>query len=358
VTSELTLYAVWHQHTYETKAHCTSNVTVACTDANCPVETDRTKTLKAEGHKWDDNGNCTNPGCTETKSSAMKFDLSVTSGASVTATVYDDYSLVVELPTKGATVSTSGVDLTVTMQNVESLNVKGTKSHPFHVNTADALGNSNTTLSSHLSNCYSFKSATVAVTIGKASCTYEFAGAANADTSYTITATPQDIGAARDAWAALTDKANISVTEQNKSDSYILIANGSTLTAGNKLLKFEDKYTEQFLKVDGFNDLSALNERIRKAVELTTPDSALTNGITGLLNSGSALAIGDDVATLDKSAVIAISGIQTSNLETGLTDLQQAKSATTTVKALVNLFDALVGAVNGNSNLKVEIDFF
>jgi hypothetical protein len=193
------------------------------------------------------------------------------------------------------------------------------------------------------------------VTIGSASCTYEFAGAANADTSYTITATPKNIEAARDAWAALTDKANISVTEQD-DDSYILIANGSKLQVGNQLLKFEDKYTDEFLKVDGFNNLSALNEKIRKAVELKPADSAIS-GITGILKSGSALAIGDDVATLNKSALITISGIETSELETRLTELQEAdKNTKLTVKSLVNLFDALVGAVNGKS-LKVEIEF-
>jgi hypothetical protein len=287
----------------------------------------------------------------------MKFDLSVTSGASVTATVYDDYSLVVELPTKGATVSTSGVDLTVTMQNVESLNVKGTKSHPFHADTSDALGDGSTPLSSHLSNCYNFKSATVAVTIGSTPCTYDFKGEENADNSYTITAKPKNIEAARDAWAALTDKANISVTNQGKSDSYILIAKDSMLRVGSQKLAFVDGYSEDFLKVDGFNNLSALNERIRKAVELT-PQSSGIDGIKGILKSGTALAIGDDVATLNQQATITITGIATSDLEARLTDLQNAQDNTKlTVKYLVNLFDALVGAANNNSDLSVKITF-
>jgi uncharacterized repeat protein (TIGR02543 family) len=326
-------------------------------DFTTPVTADITLTAKwtvLHAHDWSGD-ECT--ACGETKDKAMKFSLSVASDSAVTATVYDDYSMVVQLPAAGSTVSTSGVSIEVAMQNVASLDVSGKKSGSVDF-SFDDLGDNDVPLDSYLKNCYGFGSAAVKVTIGKQVCTYNFQGSASDNT---IVATPENIAATRSAWQELTSH----IDTGKGSGSDIVIGNGSSLQIGDEKLVFESNYTDDLsLAACAKGDL---NESIRAAVKLEDPEKvdAIQSQVKAVLTNGTSLAVNNSVATLNGNATITIKGISldtpaagSGTLATILSTLKEDETSVAVVKDLIQAFDAFVGAVSSASGtVEVKIAF-
>ena len=96
---------------------------------------------------------------------------------------------------------------------------------------------------------------TVNATIGGKPCTYDFSAYDNGK----ITATT-NTEAARAAWQELTSY--VTTSTQAENDSYILVANGSTMQIGTELLDFETNLPDdnRDLKLDKFNDIDCTGE--------------------------------------------------------------------------------------------------
>ena len=270
-----------------------------------------------------------------------KFELSVASGSAVTATAYSDYSAVLSITGKNGAFCVNADSATVSakMTDVASLGVAGTREHSVKVDTG--IKNTQADLKEWLGNVFAFKGATVKGTIDGKPYAYTLSNF-DAKTN-TITATT-DYADTQAAWQALT--ANVSTKTQETDDSYIVIANGSSLKVGNELLCFEENYRDA-LKLDNFNDMSALNETIRKAVTLKT--DAKGDDVVAVLKAGTTLAVGQSIAVLDKDVTVTVSGLKDlpAGMLEGLREAANAENATyQVIRQLVQCVNTVVGAMN------------
>ena len=278
-----------------------------------------------------------------------KFELSVASGSAVTATAYSDYSATLNVtgtPENGKHwVNMSCATVSAKMTDVASLGVAGTRKHSITVNTG--LSSDTVALEDWLSNVFAFTGATVKGTIDGKPYEYKLSNFDKETNTITATTAYADTQAA---WQALT--ANISTKTQETDDSYIVIANGSSLKVGNELLCFEESYRDD-LKLDNFNDMSALNETIRKAVTLKT--DAKGSDVVAVLKAGTTLAVGQSIAVLDKDVTITVSGL--SNLPANmLAGLRDAEGTSAMLQQLVTCVNNVVGAMNGQT-VTVNFEF-
>lgn len=348
-----------HAHTWTEKV--TTEPT--CTEAGektftCVCGATKKEAISATGHSWGEpavtyaaNGQdgkkvYTCAVCNEIKKEAIawKFNLTVTSESTVDVTVGEDYTAVFTLPAAGSQVDASGVTVEAKMKNVESLGVDGERSHSVTVNTG--IQNVKVDLSSWLENCYKFKSATVNATIGGKGCTYAFAG-----NSGVITATT-DTEAARAAWKELTSHITANTHED---DSFILVKNGSTLQIGSELLCFEENVDD--LKLNNFSEMAALIQNVQDHVKLETANDS--KDIEIVLKAGTQLAVGSSIATLEDNVTITITGVEMpENFLSGLRDaVNEGTNAKALIMAAVQMFDGLVGQINGKT-ITVNIAFF
>ena len=345
----------WNDGEVTTAATCTEAgvKTYTCTVCNAT----KPEAIEALGHDWNEttvvyaaNGNngtktyaCRREGCTATNTENIdwKFYLAAISNNTVDMTVGDDYTAVFTLPNgEDKSVNAASVTLTAKMQNVGSLGVTGVREHSVTINTG--IAGVTADLGTWLSNCYSFCGMTVNATIGGKPCTYDFSAYDNG--KITATTNTED---ARAAWQELTSY--VTTSTQPENDSYILVANGSTMQIGTELLSFE---IAENLKLDNFNNIDALVENVKDHVKL---DTSVENfdGINISIKAGTQLAVGQSVATLNRDVTVEVTadGVAVpANILSGLRDqVNSGANNKALVIAAVQMFNNLVGQMNGQT---------
>lgn len=345
----------WNDGEVTTAATCTEAgvKTYTCTVCNAT----KPEAIEALGHDWNEttvvyaaNGNngtktyaCRREGCTATNTENIdwKFYLAAISNNTVDMTVGDDYTAVFTLPNgEDKSVNAASVTLTAKMQNVGSLGVTGVREHSVTINTG--IAGVTADLGTWLSNCYSFSDMTVNATIGVKPCTYDFSAYDNG--KITATTNTED---ARAAWQELTSY--VTTSTQPENDSYILVANGSTMQIGTELLSFE---IAENLKLDNFNNIDALVENVKDHVKL---DTSVENfdGIKISIKAGTQLAVGQSVATLNRDVTVEVTadGVAVpANILSGLRDqVNSGANNKALVIAAVQMFNNLVGQMNGQT---------
>lgn len=342
----------WNDGEVTTAATCTEAgvKTYTCTVCNAT----KPEAIEALGHDWNEptvvyaaNGNngtktyaCRREGCTATNTENIdwKFYLAAISNNTVDMTVGDDYTAVFTLPNgEDKSVNAASVTLTAKMQNVGSLGVTGVREHSVTINTG--IAGVTADLGTWLSNCYSFRGMTVNATIGGKPCTYDFSAYDNG--KITATTNTED---ARAAWQELTSY--VTTSTQPENDSYILVANGSTMQIGTELLSFE---IAENLKLDNFNNIDALVENVKDHVKL---DTSVENfdGIKISIKAGTQLAVGQSVATLNRDVTVKVTADDVAvpaNILSGLRDqVNSGANNKALVIAAVQMFNNLVGQMN------------
>lgn len=345
----------WNDGEVTTAATCTEAgvKTYTCTVCNAT----KPEAIEALGHDWNEttvvyaaNGNngtktyaCRREGCTATNTENIdwKFYLAAISNNTVDMTVGDDYTAVFTLPNgEDKSVNAASVTLTAKMQNVGSLGVTGVREHSVTINTG--IAGVTADLGTWLSNCYSFRGMTVNATIGGKPCTYDFSAYDNG--KITATTNTED---ARAAWQELTSY--VTTSTQPENDSYILVANGSTMQIGTELLSFE---IAENLKLDNFNIIDALVENVKDHVKL---DTSVENfdGIKISIKAGTQLAVGQSVATLNRDVTVEVTadGVAVpANILSGLRDqVNSGANNKALVIAAVQMFNNLVGQMSGQT---------
>ena len=345
----------WNDGEVTPAATCTEAgvKTYTCTVCNAT----KPEAIEALGHDWNEttvvyaaNGNngtktyaCRREGCTATNTENIdwKFYLAAISNNTVDMTVGDDYTAVFTLPNgEDKSVNAASVTLTAKMQNVGSLGVTGVREHSVTINTG--IAGVTADLGTWLSNCYSFRGMTVNATIGGKPCTYDFSAYDNG--KITATTNTED---ARAAWQELTSY--VTTSTQPENDSYILVANGSTMQIGTELLSFE---IAENLKLDNFNNIDALVENVKDHVKL---DTSVENfdGIKISIKAGTQLAVGQSVATLNRDVTVEVTadGVAVpANILSGLRDqVNSGANNKALVIAAVQMFNNLVGQMNGQT---------
>lgn len=345
----------WNDGEVTTAATCTEAgvKTYTCTVCNAT----KPEAIEALGHDWNEttvvyaaNGNngtktyaCRREGCTATNTENIdwKFYLAAISNNTVDMTVGDDYTAVFTLPNgEDKSVNAASVTLTAKMQNVGSLGVTGVREHSVTINTG--IAGVTADLGTWLSNCYSFRGMTVNATIGGKPCTYDFSAYDNG--KITATTNTED---ARAAWQELTSY--VTTSTQPENDSYILVANGSTMQIGTELLSFE---IAENLKLDNFNNIDALVENVKDHVKLNTSVENF-DGIKISIKAGTQLAVGQSVATLNRDVTVEVTadGVAVpANILSGLRDqVNSGANNKALVIAAVQMFNNLVGQMNGQT---------
>ncbi|MBQ3548623.1 MAG: S-layer homology domain-containing protein [Oscillospiraceae bacterium] len=328
--------------------HCTcvGDSTVECANG-CGTE----DTLEDDGtgHDFVD-GVCSCCGATEDE--ALKFWLAVESGEAkddkaVSATVYDDYTAEIYVP-NGVKLDASEVTVSAKMKNVGSLDVEE-RAHSVTINTS--LTQTPTLGNPWLDDALDFESATVNVNItdedGTASTVYNFTGNPTA-TENVIVAESEDVDATRAAWMKLTD--HVDTDTQAADDSYILIANGSSIHLGTRVLEFETDFTDPFLKLDNFNDMDSFQEKVRGALVLNETEE----GTEIIVAKGTALAVGSSIAELTDHAIITFEGVEID--EEILLALQASEKTYDLLYNLVNLVDSTIAGLDGGE-ATIDIEF-
>lgn len=345
----------WNDGEVTTAATCTEAgvKTYTCTVCNAT----KPEAIEALGHDWNEttvvyaaNGNngtktyaCRREGCTATNTENIdwKFYLAAISNNTVDMTVGDDYTAVFTLPNgEDKSVNAASVTLTAKMQNVGSLGVTGVREHSVTINTG--IAGVTADLGTWLSNCYSFRGMTVNAAIGGKPCTYDFSAYDNG--KITATTNTED---ARAAWQELTSY--VTTSTQPENDSYILVANGSTMQIGTELLSFE---IAENLKLDNFNNIDALVENVKDHVKLDTSVENI-NGIKISIKAGTQLAVGQSVATLNRDVTVEVTAVNVAvpaNILSGLRDqVNSGANNKALVIAAVQMFNNLVGQMNGQT---------
>lgn len=345
----------WNDGEVTMAATCTEAgvKTYTCTVCNAT----KPEAIEALGHDWNEttvvyaaNGNngtktyaCRREGCTATNTENIdwKFYLAAISNNTVDMTVGDDYTAVFTLPNgEDKSVNAASVTLTAKMQNVGSLGVTGVREHSVTINTG--IAGVTADLGTWLSNCYRFRGMTVNATIGGKPCTYDFSAYDNG--KITATTNTED---ARAAWQELTSY--VTTSTQPENDSYILVANGSTMQIGTELLSFE---IAENLKLGNFNNIDALVENVKDHVKL---DTSVENfdGIKISIKTGTQLAVGQSVATLNRDVTVEVTADGVAVPADILSGLRGQVNSGANNKALViaavQMFNNLVGQMNGHT---------
>ena len=283
-----------------------------------------------------------------------KFYLAVESGDGyVSARVNDNYIMKVEVSAKNLKPAT--VKLIAEMNNVASLGVNSSKKHEVTINTG--LGEDlDPSLKDWMVNTFKFDGAVINVDIAGKTCVYNVGAVEYSETTQvaTIWFVPEDVAKTRAAWQALTAKENISTSTQATDDSYIVIGAGSVLQLGSEYITTEGEADVYGLKLDNFNSIEALKQTIRDGVVLK---NATESAIVGKLTAGTALAVGQSVATLEKNATIEITGVPTESVDGILGDLRDATSTYAMAELLIKAIDGVVGAIDNGTEVGVNISF-
>lgn len=263
----------------------------------------------------------------------------------LTGIVDSDYSATVTIP-HGALINVGEVKGILTMSNVASLGVTGTKTYEKTLVTGIEK---TVELDKYLPE---FNSSTIVGRIDGVAYGYDLTGS-NTEEVYTINAVPQDVEAVRAAWAALTN--HVAVAEVSADDSYALIPGTAYMQIGTEKLSFED--VNDTLKLDNITSGSGITATIRSAVKLEEV-SELEDAQTKIfLPKGTVLAVGQTVATLTDDVTIRIYGYQESpEINSILSALRDCTSTEEIIKTAVLFVSDLAVAIDGQT-LTVDVEF-
>ena len=293
-----------------------------------------------------------------------KFALEVSSElkdgsvTTVLGTVDENYRAELTIP--NAKVDANNVKVGVYMNNVESLGIE----HASHEINLKTELTQTPALIDWLQALYDFEDATINASItddegSSANVTYNMAGSPfDADSAEkTVVAAPDSVESARAAWQAMVNDKNFDISKQEADDSYIVIANGSTLQLGDEKLVFTEGVTDDLTIAKSGQAISVAD--IQKAVELKT--GLAEEEYSFHLAAGTTLAVGQSVAALKKDVDVTVEGLE---LRGGyLSDLRSAiqnPNSDTLYSILATGFIALqeaIAEVDRAAEVNVAINF-
>ncbi|MBQ4011076.1 MAG: hypothetical protein II602_00875, partial [Erysipelotrichales bacterium] len=293
-----------------------------------------------------------------------KFQASISSTTSdgqtttVEGTVYDDYGMELVLP--NTKVNASNAEVKIKLTNVASLGgidreasmrlTTGSTAELFVYDIMKRIAGEEEAL-------FAFQDANVHAVVKTAEeskeVSYQFAGSDfdnEANSVKTVTGTA-DTEAARAAWMLLVEQIETGTTDDE--DSYIIIANGSTLQIGKEVLSFEADKTDD-LKLDNFTDLDAMSANIRNYLKL---DSSRVSKLSATLKKGTKLKVGQSYATLLKDAVITLEGVgDVSDLHV-LSELRDQNDKKAIALGLLTCMNKAIGLADKAENVNAILDF-
>lgn len=277
--------------------------------------------------------------------------------ATIDATVYEDWSFVVNLADADSKVGANKADVEIYMQKVGTLGVIEKRQHKVTLETGVSVTPQR--LGTWLPNTYAFKGTHVPVTVIDGDKTQTFVYCISGNEDGKITGTPCNVDETRIAWHMITD--NVTSPGSNDGDSHIKAKQGCFLKIGNEKLTFSND-TELLKGSWTFSSLAADLQSELSYQKLTTNDKKAIL----YLPAGTELAVSGSVATLDKAASITLdcSNVDeaelTDRISTVLANLDGLTGSARTsvaIQQLLSLFDSFVGLVDKADVVPCEVRF-
>lgn len=265
-----------------------------------------------------------------------KFFLGVTSGNTVSASVFDGLNLELQLPADGA-VDMSSATVEMRMQDVPALGVTSPRSQVVTVNTGL---NGQVSLLSWLDKAYAFNGTQMVVSVKAAGATQSFLFNFAAIENGLIKATPNSEDAAKAAWELIAAQ----VTAQTKvaEDSYILLKEGSYIQLGGEKLIFKEDHA----MLQGNWTMNGFVSGLAEATDII-PVNGAENVI--FIAEGSVLAVGNSMATSKANVSINLANNAADPFAGVLSDLR-GKMADGNVResiiSIVSLFNKFAGFID------------
>lgn len=279
-----------------------------------------------------------------------KFYLGITSGNTVGASVYDGLNLQLQLPADG-TVDMSSVTVAARMQNVPSLGVTTQRTQTVTINTGL---NGQPDLKSWFSHAYNFEGTQMVVSVKAAGATQSFLYTFSAYNNGLITATPNAEEAAMAAWNLLASQ--VTAATKAQEDSYLLLKAGSFIQLGGEKMTF----TEDYEMLRGNWQTEGLGGAVGNLLAKTTVAPAEEGNII-YFAEGSAFALGNSIATTDKSVTVTIQNNKANYFNGFLGELRgnmQTGGVYEAIKGVVTLCDKIAGYIDGQDNVNyLHINF-
>lgn len=284
---------------------------------------------------------------------AKKIELTVSSTlddesiTEVVASVDENYVARAFIPAN-AIVNAGNATLTLTMTDVDSLGIVGTRSHSLVVNTGitgvtvDLLG--------FIDGLISLDSAVVKGTFGANEVTYSLV-LENTSEGYEWTMTPNTTAAARSAWQYVAGL--VEVNTYSEDDSKIYVPEGAYLIVGNDKLDFTSVLNLE--NVTG--DLDATEQAIRDAVVLNK-DSVTTSSaqVEIYVPNGAKLRVGQsgielNAGTGNSGILIKINGLTVEEgwLDSVLEEMQAATGVYGMIKGGLDLLNLFATGLQGST---------
>lgn len=271
--------------------------------------------------------------------------------ATVSATVYEDWSFVVKLADADKTVGASKADVYAYMQSVPTLGVTTKREHKVTIETGVTVTPQK--LSVWLPNIYGFKGTHVPVTVIDGSLKQNFVYCISAvNSNNEIVATPCDVAETRAAWKIITDNVT---DDSNDGDSYLKAKEGAFIKIGNEKLTF-NKDVDMLKGVWTVSEIFSNMDSDLEYKKVVNDKKAVL-----YLPAGTELAIGGKVATLDKPATITLDCANvaedelTDKISTALDNM--GTSDAVAIQELLGLIDSFIGLINKADVVPCEVLF-
>ncbi len=257
--------------------------------------------------------------------------------------VFDDYSAYVAIK-KGATVDAGEVTASISMTNVASLGVEGTKSYSKTIKTGVEK---KVNLDNYLP---AFTAATVSGKIDGVAYGYDITAESN-DSVYAILAEPQDKAQAQSAWKKLTSHLTIG-TNGAGDDSYAYVPANAYVQIGTEKLSFVSAFM-----LDNVVQGSSLKENFKKAVKLEEVKELEDAQAEIYVPAGAILALSESVAVLNDAVRIKIYGYNDSaDVNTILSKLLDCATTEDIILTLVTFISDAANAID-EQDIVVNVTF-
>ncbi|MBO4219825.1 MAG: hypothetical protein J5933_02750 [Clostridia bacterium] len=274
--------------------------------------------------------------------------MEVTAGeGKASVAVYEDFTLIAELPKEKLDMSVVGIDLL--LSNIAALGLEGEEEFFTELKTG-LEGVVEPT--DYLKHIYKFGSAAAAVTVDfENSFVFKLAG----DGHGVITGKPDSQSGAESAWKAFAE--HLSLTSGNGEANCILIANGSYIKVGTEYLHFDSEFNGD-LKIDGTEDADSLLKTIREALILETKYENQGHNATVFLKKGTEVSFGSSALTLNDDYLIEITfGESVGNLLCAslLEGFKLCEDGREMIIRTVMLADEFAGALQEDGKINVSM---
>lgn len=284
-----------------------------------------------------------------TTAEANKLDLKVISNGKTAVSVGVDKNYKATIKLENDVVNQKSVTLDLTMTNVDSLGVEGTRHADFTFDTG--MDPQERALTKYMPNLKEFKTATVNGSINGYEFVYNIEGeatGAEGEATGEWTATPGDVEATRAAWHELASYVETKTYESD--DSQVFLPNAGYIQIGTELLCFEDG--SEGLTLNNLNDKATLEDKIRANVKLVEAEA--TDDMVVFVPAGTMLRVGSSEAKAIEDTTIRVNAEGSLVKGTPLANMRDAEGMYGVVQEALFIVDDVLGAMDGET-INVEI---